>query len=43
MKFSLTDSSTWFKNRCAKGMDNKPLRGPGPICWIYLILAILGI
>lgn len=43
MKFSLTDSSTWFKNRCAKGMNNKPLRGPGPICWIYLILSILGI
>jgi hypothetical protein len=43
MVFSLTDSSTWFKNRCAKGMDNKALHGPGPLCWIYLILSILGI
>ena len=41
--FSIIDARRWFKDRCSMGVNGSPLRGPGIICSIYLILVVIGI
>ena len=41
--FSVIDARYWFKDRCSVGVNGSPLRGPGFICSIYLILLVIGI
>jgi len=41
--FSVIDARHWFKDRCSVGVKGSPLRGPGFICSIYLILLVIGI
>ena len=42
-KLSILDANYWFKDRCSIGVNGSPLRGPGLICSIYLILVVIGI
>lgn len=41
--FSVIDARHWFKDRCSVGVNGSPLRGPGFICSVYLILLVIGI
>ena len=41
--FSIIDARHWFKDRCSMGVNGSPLRGPGIICTIYLVLVVIGI
>jgi len=41
--FSVIDARHWFKDRCSVGVKGSPLRGPGFICSVYLILLVIGI
>ena len=41
--FSVIDARYWLKDRCSVGVNGSPLRGPGFICSVYLILLIIGI
>ena len=42
-QFSIIDARHWFKDRCAMGVNDNPLRGPGIICSLYLLLVVIGI
>ena len=42
-QFSIIDARHWFEDRCAMGVNDNPLRGPGIICSLYLLLVVIGI
>ena len=42
-KSPLLNFNSWFRDRCALGVGDSILRGPGILCSIYLFLVVLGI